>query len=173
MPLPPQDITYLQTMYAAAFAAAQAYTPWPLGITMQEYAECAACEAAEETGWGKYLPKGSNNELGIMQLGQWAGPSVTADGTEQEPDGVWDPAKPDKWCVFPDAQTCFSEQLKILATAKSHGGALLYAAALAATTPEDYITAECHVWSTGLAKGQQVTIIYENHGKALGSPAGG
>jgi hypothetical protein len=64
------------------------------------------------------------------------------------------------WCVFPDAKTCFAEQLKIL----THPA---YAAARAATTPETYITNECRVWSTGVAKGQQVTLIYENHGKQL------
>ena len=158
--LPPQDTQYLQTMYAAALAAAEAFTPWPLNISPTQYAACAACEAAEETGWGVHLPKGSFNELGIMQMGQWDGPSVAADGTEQNPDGTWQGPKKDFWCVFPDAQTCFTEQLKIL----THPA---YVQARAAPSPETYIAAECKVWSTGLAKGQQVTIIYENHGKAL------
>jgi len=174
--LPQQDLEFLQTMFDAALEAARAYvtpsTPWPLNITMQEYAQCAACESAEETGWGKSLPKGSNNYLGIKATKSWTGPVVGASGTEQNPDGSWTGPQADLWRVYANPQACFADQLHILATAKNPDGSLIYAQALAAETPEDYITAECAKWSTGLAKGQQVTIIYDNHGKMSGQGDG-
>lgn len=117
---------------------------------------CAAAEAAMETGWGEHIPKNSNNVLGIKAYKGWTGPIVYANGTEQSPNGEWTAEQLDGWCVFASPQECFAEQMKILQEPR-------YAAAMAATTPENYIMAECRVWSTGILKAEGVLTIWRCH----------
>jgi flagellum-specific peptidoglycan hydrolase FlgJ len=145
----PQQIAWLKRMYAAAQGAGH---KWPAA---------AACEAAAETGWGAHMPPNSNNVLGIKKFNGWTGPVVGAPGTEQNKDGSWSGRQADLWCVFASPQACFAQQVSILKEPR-------YAKAMAATTVEDYITEECHVWSTGQAKGQVVTRILHAHAKDLG-----
>jgi hypothetical protein len=116
----------------------------------------AAAEASEETGWGQHMPPKSNNVLGIKVYKGWIGGMISANGTEQSANGSWSGPQRDLWCIFSSMEDCFREQMKILQEPR-------YAPAMAATTTEDYITSECRTWSTGLAKGQQVLIIYRAH----------
>lgn len=138
------QIEWLKTAHEAAKKAGH---KWP---------ECAACEAAVETGWGQHIPHGSNNVLGIKAYRGWTGKTTRAKGTEQAPTGEWSAPEQDSWCVFPTMEDCFREQMKILAETR-------YQKALAATTPEAYITEECRVWSTGILKGQAVLQVYHAH----------
>ncbi len=145
----PQQIAWLRSMYAAAQAAGH---KWPAA---------AACEAAAESGWGAHLPPNSNNVLGIKAFSGWTGPVVGAPGTEQNKDGSWTGPQSNLWCVFASPQACFAQQVTILKEPR-------YAQAMAATTVEAYITAECQIWSSGQAKGQMVTTLLQAHAKDLG-----
>jgi flagellum-specific peptidoglycan hydrolase FlgJ len=152
----PQQLMFLQV---AKHAATQAGHRWP---------GCAAAEAAAETGWGADLPPGSNNFLGIKPPHDWKGKVVYSNGTEQRKDGSWTGPQHDAWCVFPTMADCFAQQMSILQTAKNLDGTLIYADALAATTPETYIAAECKHWSTSQAKTDTVLTIYHSHQDILG-----
>jgi hypothetical protein len=156
----PAQLQWLASTYQSALRAATAYSPWTLGITPQQYAGCAAAEAAVETGWGAHLPPSSDNVLGIKAYDGWNGPVVGADGTEQARDGSWSGPQLDKWCVFATTDDCFAQQLRILQEAR-------YAGARAAQGPLTYIALECAVWSTGQAKGEIVTQIYQAHASGL------
>jgi len=138
-------------LVSAAQAAQKAGHKWPAA---------AACEAADESAWGISTPPNSNNVLGIKVFSGWTGPAVDANGTEQRPDGSWTGPQLDKWCVFPDLEGCFAEQVRILQEPR-------YAEAMAATAIEDYILKESAVWSTSLAKGRVVLAIYNAHKEAL------
>jgi hypothetical protein len=158
--LTPDQITNYQTAYKAAFAAANAYMPWPLKISPEQYAECAATEAMIETGWLAHMPPNSNNCLGIKAYKGWPGAVVGATGTEQNPNGSWTGPQADLWCVFPSLEACFTEQLHILQEPR-------YAVAADSPTPESYIIAECKIWSTGIMKGQSVLSTYNAHRNLL------
>jgi flagellum-specific peptidoglycan hydrolase FlgJ len=152
----PQQLNYLRTMYLAAKSANHPQ-PGP-----------AAAEAANETGWGAHVPAGSNNELGIKAYHGWKGSVVGAKGTEQNPDGSWTGPQNDLWAVFPSPEACFAEQWKIITTNRLKDGSLRYAKALEAKTPEEYIAAECPIWSTNQQKAQQVLLTYHSHLDILG-----
>lgn len=139
-----QQLDFLKQAYEAAKSANHR---WPA---------CAAAEACAETGWGQHMPPNSNNVLGIKVYKGWKGPAVGANGTEQSTDGKWSGPQADMWCVFSTIADCFREQVKILQEPR-------YALAMAATSPQSYIVAESHIWSTGLAKGQTVLSIYNAH----------
>jgi len=147
--LQPYQIDFLKTAKVAAESAGH---KWP---------GAAAAESAQETGWGPHTPPNSNNVLGIKAYRGWTGKKVSANGTEQNPDGNWTGPQKDLWCVFPDLAGCFAEQMKILQEPR-------YAKAMSASTIEDYIIEECRVWSTGILKGQSVLAIYKAHIDILG-----
>jgi hypothetical protein len=72
------------------------------------------------------------------------------------------------WVVFPDLPTCFADRmatLKRLAPHYSH-----YAAALAAKTPEDYISQVSLSWSTDPQRAAKVLSIYHAHAALLTPP---
>lgn len=139
-----EQLQVLQEMFRCA---QQAGHKWPAA---------AACEAMDETAWGKDFPAGSYNVLGIKAYPGWTGPTVTADGTEQNPNGSWTGPQVDRWCKFESFVDCFKEQMLILAEPR-------YAAAMEAPTIEEYIVAECAIWSTSQQKGQAVLEIYRAH----------
>ena len=145
----PEQLAWLASAYEAARSVNH---KWP--------GACAA-EAAAESGWGVHVPPNSNNYLGIKAYKGWMGPAVSANGTEQYADGHWSGPQLDLWCVFPSMAACFAQQMKILQEPR-------YELAMAATTIEDYIVKECHIWSTGILKGQAVLQIYHAHIDILG-----
>lgn len=159
----PLERQYL-TIYKAA--AQDAGHPWP---------GAAAAEAWNETGGQPpmtlpHMPKLANgstsyNCLGIKAGRKYTGATVTADGTEQMADGEFTGPEADAWRVYPSFMACFADQLRIL---KTEGGGKTYAAALAAKTPEDYIEAECPVWSTNRDKAAEVLATYKAHADILG-----
>jgi hypothetical protein len=152
----PEQVADMKAVYYEALAAANAYKPWPLKISQDDYAKAAAAESMVETGWTQHLPPHSLNYLGIKAYKGWTGPTVGADGTEQLPNGTWTGPQADRWCVFPTAQACFAEQLRVLQEPR-------YDSACAALTPEAYIVEECAVWSTGLEKGKDVLATFNAH----------
>ena len=143
-----QQIAFLTEMKAAAMAAGH---KWP---------GAAAAEAADETGWGVHIPRGSFNVLGIKAFAGWLGPVVDASGTEQSANGAWSGPQADRWCMFNSYEACFAEQMRIL-------GEPRYALAMTAATAEVYIAAESHIWSTGILKGQAVLQIWRAHQDVL------
>ncbi len=145
-----RQLAFLTEMLEAAKAA---HHKWPAA---------AACEAAVETGWGAHIPHGSNNVLGIKAYRGWTGPVISAAGTEQNRDGSWTGPQADRWCVFASPKECFAEQMLIMQEPR-------YASAMRASAIEAYIVAECAVWSTGQAKGDEVLQTYEAHKDLLQS----
>lgn len=160
--LSPQQIDWLKLFFHSALAAAAGQSPCP-GISVQEWAGAAACEAANETGWGVHTPPQSNNVLGIKALGSYDGPWVYASGTEENKDGSMTSPQLDKWRVYPTMVNCFQDQIHILTTQKDKDGNLEYRKALTALTVEDYILAECFTWSTNTKKGPDVVATYHAH----------
>jgi hypothetical protein len=158
----PQQVAWLKVMYTFAKMAAHAYQPWPLKISKEDYARAAACEAANETGWGAHTPPQSNNVLGITASKAYKGPSVSAMGSEGATTDTL-VASPHKWRVYASPEACFTDQLHILTTQKETDGSLTYQKALDATNVMDYILAECREWSRLDAKGQDVLITLGAH----------
>jgi hypothetical protein len=152
----PIEIPFLVKCKAAATEAAH---PFP---------GAAAAEAWNETG-GIHFPPGSNNILGIKAFKGYAGATVFANGTE-EVAGVFTPPAVMRWRAYPSFAECFADQLRVLRSERRHpGGPLLYQAALDAKTPEEYIAAECPIWSTSTSKAQDVLLTYRAHLDVLGA----
>jgi flagellum-specific peptidoglycan hydrolase FlgJ len=143
----PQQLQALAKVYAAA---KESHCIFP---------QAQACEVMVETTWGtSKLFLEANNSFGMKQhehpiygtvymptkeyLGNW----VTVDAP---------------FVKYPDLASCFADRmatLNRLAPEYPH-----YAAALAATTPEDFLTQVSLTWSTGPSRGQQCVQILHSH----------
>jgi hypothetical protein len=151
----PIEIPFLVKCKAAATEAAH---PFP---------GAAAAEAWNETG-GIHFPPNSNNILGIKAFKGYAGATVFANGTE-EVAGVFTPPAVMRWRAYPSFADCFADQVAILRNERDAHGLLTYQAALDAATPEEYIAAECPIWSTNTSKAQDVLLTYHAHLDVLGA----
>lgn len=157
----PLELEYLPIFFAAAQAAGH---PWP---------GAAAAEAWNETGGTTHLllpSPDSFNCLGIKAGHHYTGKTVRANGTEENADGTFTGPQPDDWRVYASFEECFADQVRILNTQPDGRGGLAYAAALGATTVEEYIAAECKVWSTNQEKARDVLLTYSAHKELLTTP---
>lgn len=68
----------------------------------------AAAMAAHETGFGRSVPPGSNNVLGIKAGTSWTGPTVNAQTHEYTPAGERYDTRA-AWRVYPDVEACFRD----------------------------------------------------------------
>jgi flagellum-specific peptidoglycan hydrolase FlgJ len=141
---------FLRNTAAAALAA---------GHLFPDY---AACEAALESGWGESeLALKANNLFGQKQ----STPPQLDTGTLSIPTrefirDAW-VTVPALWVKFPTLAACFADRmatLRRMAPAYPH-----YAAALAAQTGEEFITAVSASWSTDPQRAQKVLEIYKSH----------
>jgi flagellum-specific peptidoglycan hydrolase FlgJ len=137
----------------AAAAAQAAGHPFP---------EYAACEAALESAWGQSgLATRANNLFGQKQCQ----PPLDGTGTLSLPTkeflgGNWVTVNAN-WALFTDWSMCFHARMRLLQAAS--GRYPHYAAALAATTGEDFVREVSQTWSTDPARGSKVLSIYAAH----------
>ncbi len=137
----------------AASAARAAGHPFP---------EYAACEAALESAWGQSgLATRANNLFGQKQ----SRPPLDGTGTLSLPTreflgGVWVTVNAN-WVLFTDWSTCFNARMRLLQGASRKYPH--YAAALAATTGEEFVREVSQTWSTDPARANKVLSIYSAH----------
>lgn len=156
----PLELEYLPIFKAAALAAGH---PWP---------GAAAAEAWNETGGMTHLLLPSPdcfNCLGIKAGHGYTGAIVAANGTEENADGSFTAPSAMSWRKYASFEECFADQIAILHRQRDvPGGPLKYQAALDAATAEEYIAAECPVWSTNRQKAADVLATYRAHLDLLG-----
>lgn len=137
-----------------AAAAAQA-----AGHLFPDY---AACEAALESAWGQSgLATRANNLFGQKQ----SQPPVDGTGTLPLPTkeylhGQWVTVTAN-WVLFKDWSACFHARMRLLQGASRKYPH--YAAALAATTGEQFVREVSLTWSTDPARASKVLSIYAVH----------
>jgi flagellum-specific peptidoglycan hydrolase FlgJ len=137
----------------AAAAASAAGHPFP---------EYAACEAALESAWGQSgLATRANNLFGQKQ----SQPPLDGTGTLSLPtkeflSGNWVTVNAN-WALFSDWSMCFHARMRLLQAASRKYPH--YAAALAATTGEDFVREVSQTWSTDPARASKVLSIYAAH----------
>ncbi len=135
------------------------------------FPEYAACEAALESGWGlSHLAVEANNLFGQKQ----AHPPLPNTETMALPTreflhGAW-VAVQANWVRFPDWASCFRERMALLrALADAWPN---YAAALRATSGEQFITEVSRTWSTDPQRAGKVLAVYDCHRAAFAESAG-
>lgn len=100
--------------------------------------DAAAAQACLETGFGKHVPPGSNNVLGIKAGSSWLGPVVNAATHEYLPGGgkvdtrAW-------WRVYEQVEHCFEDYGRIIGSLWWFRDAAM--AADAESDPETYLRA--------------------------------
>jgi flagellum-specific peptidoglycan hydrolase FlgJ len=143
---------FLTKAYAAAVAAQHVFP------------EMAACEAALESGWGlSELATKANNLFGQKQaVHPQFGTLILP--TKEFLGGKWITEDAD-WVSFPTVADCFTARmatLERLAPQYPH-----YAAALAAKTPEEYVTQVSMSWSTDPQRAAKCIETYRAHAEVF------
>lgn len=131
------------------------------------FPEYAACEAALESAWGQSgLATRANNLFGQKQ----SHPPI--EGTDTLPlptreylHGQW-VTVPANWVLFKDWSTCFHARMRLLERASRKYPH--YAAALAATTGEQFVNEVSQTWSTDPLRANKVLSIYRAHHGCFG-----
>jgi flagellum-specific peptidoglycan hydrolase FlgJ len=141
----------------ATQAASTAGHIWP---------EYAACEAALESGWGtSKLAVRANNLFGQKQTA----PPLYGTGnlvlpTREFLRGEWVEVVA-RWISFPDWIACFRSRMEMLE--REQGEYPAFAAALRATTGEEFVRQVSSKWSTDPERAEKVLEIYGRHGLML------
>lgn len=144
----PQQLSALAKVYAAA---KESHCIFP---------QAQACEVMVETNWGtSLLFEQDNNAFGLKQRVNPVYGTVNMP-TREFLKGEWVTINA-AFVKYPDLASCFADRmatLNRLAPSYPH-----YAAALVATTPEDFLTQVSLTWSTGPTRGQQCIAILHSH----------
>lgn len=144
----PQQKAALIRVYAAACAAG---VPFP---------DAQACEVMVETTWlTSDLGVADDNLFGMQQHKHPVWGTVNLPSREFL-GGRWVKVN-ENFVKYPSMEACFQDRmdtLKALAPQYPH-----YAAALAAKTPEEFLTQVSLTWSTGPSRGQQCVEILHAH----------
>lgn len=147
--------TQIEALVACAHAAKAAGHIFPAA---------AACEGAVETGWfTSLLYLRENNVFGTKQHQHPIYETVSLP-TREYLGNKWTIVNA-LWVSYPTVADSFADRmqtLRTLAPAYPH-----YAAALAATTPEEYLTQVSMSWSTGPTRGEQCVEILHAHADIL------
>ena len=119
-----------------------------------------ACEAAEESAFGRsLLAIQSNNLFGMKQHVHATYHTVNLPSREYEANGEWD--KPVSAFVnYPDWPSCFADRLATLERLSNVYPD--YRTALDAPDPQTYIWAVSKTWSTDPKRAQKVFNIYQD-----------
>jgi flagellum-specific peptidoglycan hydrolase FlgJ len=143
----------LQFLDEATIQAVKAGQPFP---------EMAACEAALESRFGaSELACEGNNLFGMKQHTHPEFKTLnlpTHEGTPGHPD--WR-ATTAKFVDYPDWTSCFADRLATLQRLSAEYPP--YAAALAASDPETYVTEVSKTWSTDTMRATHVSQIYQDY----------
>lgn len=126
--------------------------------------EMAACEAALESAWGtSELAREGNNLFGCKQHSHPVYGTISIP-TREFQNRTWITVNAD-WVKYPDLMSCFWDRmntLRNLSTTYPH-----YALALAADSPEEYVTEVSRSWSTDPHRAVNCIAIYDAHKGAL------
>ncbi len=120
----------------------------------------AAAEACLESAWGESkLTQRTKDVFGLKCPSDWDGATIHMDTGEflHGHDVTQDAA----WPVFDTYSQCFAERMAVLKRLAPEYPD--YAAALAATSGEEFIVNVSRTWSTDPARGQKVLEIYNAH----------
>lgn len=124
------------------------------------FPNAAACEACVESSWGtSQLYVEDRNCFGMKQHEHPVFVTVTLP-TKEFLGNKWVTVNA-PFVKYPTLADCFADRmntLRTLAPAYPH-----YAAALAATNPEDFLTQVSRTWSTGPTRGAQCIAILHSH----------
>ena len=122
----------------------------------------AACEAALESGWGhSELAMQANNLFGQKQSHPpVAGTEMIALPTREFLHGSWVTVQAN-WAKFADWGACFAARMQLLERLRSTDSH--YAAALQATSGEQFVTEVSKSWSTDPQRAGKVLSIYDEH----------
>ena len=128
------------------------------------FPEAAACEGVVETTWG--TSKLYTEDLNVFGMKQHEHPiyGTVVVPTKEFLHGEWMTINA-PFVKYPDLASCFADRmdtLRRLAPAYPH-----YAAALKATTPEQYLTEVSASWSTGPKRGQDCITVLHLHADLL------
>lgn len=147
--------TQLEWLKAIAAAALASGHIWPA---------MAACEAACETGWGtSSLYRNDHNIFGTKQHKHPIYATVNLP-TKEFLDDAWEVINA-PFIEYPDDAASFADRMATLNGLESvypH-----YAAALAATSGEDYVTQVSQTWSTSPTRAADAIAIYHAHSDVL------
>ena len=146
--------SFQEDFLCKAAAAAQA-----AGHIFPEY---AACEAALESAWGQSgLATRANNLFGQKQCQPpLDGTTTLTLPTREFLNGNWVVVNAN-WVRFADWSSCFQARMQLLRAASSKYPH--YAAALAATSGEEFVREVSQTWSTDPARASKVLSIYAAH----------
>lgn len=126
----------------------------------------AACEAADESAWGtSHLAQEANNLFGMKQHEHPVYGSLSIP-TREFLNQRWLTVDAE-WVKYPNVAECFDDRMNTLRqmmTSFPH-----YALALAAETPEQYVTEVSKSWSTDPDRAAKCIAIYHAH-KSLFHP---
>lgn len=129
------------------------------------YADAQTCEAMLESTWlTSQLAVEDNNLFGMQQHEHPIYGTVNLPSREFL-HGAWQKVN-ENFVKYPDLASCFADRmatLNRLAPEYQH-----YAAALAATTPEEFLTQVSLTWSTGPQRGEECIEILHAHQDVLG-----
>jgi flagellum-specific peptidoglycan hydrolase FlgJ len=133
------------------------------------FPDYAACEAALESGWGlSRLATEANNLFGQKQAHPpLPGTQTLTLPTREFLHGAW-VALQANWVKFPDWESCFRERMALLRSLAAAWPN--YAAALRATTGEQFITEVSRTWSTDPARAGKVLEVYDHHRGIFAAP---
>ena len=141
---------FLRKAYAAAAAAGHIFPQF------------AACEAALESGWGlSKLAVEANNLFGQKQAHPpLKGTETLVLPTREFLHGAW-VTEEANWVRFEDWSGCFAERIELLRSLRH--AFPNYAAALGATTGEQFIAEVSKTWSTDPQRAGKVLSVYDCH----------
>jgi flagellum-specific peptidoglycan hydrolase FlgJ len=124
------------------------------------FPQAAACEAALESSWGQsQLCLNANNIFGQKTPAAWKGGTISLP-TSEFLHGAWVTVQA-IWCRFPTMQAAFDARMDLLH--RLAGEYPDYAAALAATTPEQFLTSVSRRWSSDPQRGAKCISILHEH----------
>jgi flagellum-specific peptidoglycan hydrolase FlgJ len=124
----------------------------------------AACEAALESTWGtSELALKAHNLFGAKQQVHPVYGSLDLP-TREFLNHQWVTVDAE-WCEYPDYATSFRERMNTLR--RLAGSYPHYSAALAAATPEVYVSQVSLAWSTDPERAEKCIEIYRAHGDIL------
>lgn len=124
------------------------------------FPEVAACEAVVETSWGtSKLYMQANNVFGVKQHKSPLYGTINMP-TKEFLRGEW-VTENDNFVKYPGVKAAFDDRMATLGSLSEHYPH--YAAALAAQTPEEFVTEVSKTWSTDPKRAETCIAILHAH----------
>ena len=146
----PQQEAFLVECCAAAAAAGHVFP------------QMAACESALESNYGQSELALRGRNLFGEKISHPPTTKTLSLPTREYLNGKWVTVQA-QWCVFDTLEDCFRARMALLRRlAPAYPN---YALALAATTPEAFVTAVSRTWSSDPRRAGKVLAIYRENGE--------